>query len=139
MSPVGKTRDAGFQIGVSRTLDHPVEDVWELVASDQGLDIWLGEGARPTPERGTPWRARDGATGETRGYRELDRIRVTARAADADADAETTIQVAVRAAPGGRAMLRLHEERLAGPEERERRRAHWQDVLGRLEQALGDG
>ncbi len=134
MSHVGKTRDAGWEIGVSKTLGHPLEAVWALVASHTGLDVWLGEGARPAPERGTPWQAADGASGETRGHRDLDRIRVTARAADADH--ETTIQVAVRAAPGGRTMLRLHEERLPGPQERERRREHWRAVLGRLERLL---
>lgn len=134
MSHVGKTRDAGWQIGVSRTLDHAIEDVWELIASATGLDLWLGEGARPVPERGAPWEAVDGATGETRGYRELDRIRVTAR--PSDANAATTIQVAVRAAPGGRTMLRFHEERLTDQTARERRRTHWTAVLDCVQERL---
>lgn len=48
MSPVGETRDVGWQIGVSRTVDHPIEDVWALLASEAGLDLWLGKGARPS-------------------------------------------------------------------------------------------
>lgn len=33
MSPVGKTKDAGWEIGVSRTVPHPIEHVWEMLVT----------------------------------------------------------------------------------------------------------
>ena len=42
---VGLTKDAGWEIGVSRTVPHPLDEVWRLLTSDEGLALWLGEGA----------------------------------------------------------------------------------------------
>lgn len=41
---VGETADAGYQIGVQRTLPVPKDQLWELLTSPDGLAIWLGEG-----------------------------------------------------------------------------------------------
>ncbi|GAA2074356.1 SRPBCC domain-containing protein [Streptomyces albiaxialis] len=127
--PTGLTKDAGWQIGVSRTLPHPPSAVWEFVSGPEGLALWLGPGAELTPERGAPYRTADGVEGEVRGYRPGDRIRVTY--------GPTTVQVAVSpAGDGTRAVLRLHQERMASREERERQRAHWRDVAARIAAAL---
>ncbi|MER5475700.1 SRPBCC domain-containing protein [Streptomyces sp. NPDC002734] len=127
--PTGLTRDAGWQIGVSRTLPHPVDAVWEFVSGPDGVALWLGSGAVLTPERGAPYRTADGVTGEVRGYRPADRIRVT--------HGTTTVQIALSpAADGARTTLRLHQEHLASAEERERRRAHWQHVMEQVAAAL---
>jgi len=132
--PTGHTRDAGWQIGVSRTLPHPPEEVWELLTSPVGLSLWLGEGAEVTPERGTRWTATDGSHGEVRSFHPGDRIRVTCR--PAGWDHETTVQVVVVPASDHRASVRFHQERLADGDERERQRTHWRDVMDRLEDAL---
>jgi hypothetical protein len=49
---VGRTRDAGWEIGVSKTIDRPAEVVWTFVTSPAGIAIWLGEGVTVLPERG---------------------------------------------------------------------------------------
>ncbi|MGP4113180.1 SRPBCC family protein [Streptomyces sp. 4N509B] len=122
MPPTGLTQDAGWQIGVSRTLPHPLPVVWDFVSGPEGLALWLGPGAELTPERGAPYRTSTGVTGEVRGYRPHDRIRVTHGA--------TTVQVAVSAAGDGeRTTLRFHQERMGSAEERERQRAHWRHVM----------
>lgn len=127
--PTGLTRDAGWQIGVSRTLPHPPAVVWDFVSSPEGIALWLGPGAVLAPERGTAYRTTEGVTGEVRGYRTADRIRVT--------HGTTTVQVALTsAADGARTMLRFHQEHLASAEERERRRAHWQRVMDQVATAL---
>ncbi|MFD7865125.1 SRPBCC domain-containing protein [Streptomyces sp. NPDC057682] len=129
--PTGLTQDSGWQIGVSRTLPLPPALVWDFVSGADGLALWLGPGAVLAPERGTPYRTDDGVTGEVRGYRPGDRIRVT--------HGTTTVQVALAPAAGGtRTMLRFHQEHLAGPEERERQRAHWQQVMDQVALALDE-
>ncbi|MET8505572.1 SRPBCC domain-containing protein [Streptomyces sp. NPDC014779] len=129
--PTGLTKDAGWQIGVSRTLPHPPAVVWDFISGPEGIALWLGPGAALAPERGAPYRTADGVAGEVRGYRPGDRIRVT--------HGTTTVQVALApAAEGSRTMLRFHQEHLASAEERERRRGHWQDVMDRVAAALDE-
>ncbi|QCW78945.1 SRPBCC domain-containing protein [Streptomyces sp. S6] len=128
--PVGLTQDAGWEIGVSRTLRQPPQAVWEFITGPEGVALWLGaEGPLPT-EKGAPYRTADGTEGEIRSYRPGDRVRLTY--------GPSTVQVAVT--PGsseGRAVLRFHQERLASAEEREERRTHWKAVMDRVAAELG--
>jgi uncharacterized protein YndB with AHSA1/START domain len=127
--PTGLTRDAGWEIGVSRTLPHPPAEVWDFVSGPEGLALWLGAGAVLTPGRGASYRTDDGVTGEVRGWQHGRKIRVT--------HGTTTVQVALTGTAGGtRTLLRFHQERLAGAGERERQRAHWRRVLDRVAAAL---
>lgn len=131
--PVGLTRDAGWQIGVQRSIPAPVGDVWDFLTSPDGLDLWLGPGARPTLETGSPYRTADGTEGRVRSVRPGDRLRVSWRPADWDHD--SIVQVAVAPNVTGTA-VRFHQERLSGPDERSEMRAHWTRVLGTLAHAL---
>ncbi|HJP73013.1 MAG TPA: SRPBCC domain-containing protein [Pseudonocardiaceae bacterium] len=131
---VGRTRDAGWQIGVSKTVDRPVEEVWAFLTSPAGMAIWLGEGVRVLDEPGAGYQTTNGIRGETRSFHELDRVRLTWQPAGWSHD--TTLQLTVRAAGPGRAMLRVHQERLADAGERERQRSHWREVIAALVAAL---
>ena len=102
-TPVGKTRDAGWEIGVSRTVPLTPEQVWARI---DDTAAWLGEEAD-----------------DVRSRRPLDRIRVGWKG--------TIVQVAISQAKTG-TTVRFHQERLADAEERERQRAHWSAVLDRL-------
>jgi uncharacterized protein YndB with AHSA1/START domain len=135
-SQVGLTRDAGWQIGVSKTVEHPVEDVWSFITSPEGIAIWLGEGVTVLSEPGEGYETADGIRGETRSFRELDRLRLTWQ--PAGWRHETTLQLTVTSAGAGRARLGVHQERLANAEEREQQRAHWRGVIKALVDALDD-
>jgi uncharacterized protein YndB with AHSA1/START domain len=130
---VGQTKDVGFVIGVSKTLPFPVERVWGLLTSPDGVRLWLGEGARLGTAKGDRYETADGTIGELRSFHEHDRVRLTWRPVSWDHD--TTVQVAVRA-EGDRTMLRFHQEWLAGPQERERQRDHWRAVMDKVVAAL---
>ncbi len=131
---VGRTRGAGWEIGVSKTIDRPVGQVWDFITSPEGVAIWLGKGVTLPAEPGAGYQTASGVRGETRSFRELDRVRLTWRPAGWSHD--TTLQLAVRATGAGRAMLRVHQERLADAGERERQRQHWQAVINALAAAL---
>ncbi|MFD6675118.1 SRPBCC domain-containing protein [Rhodococcus zopfii] len=128
---VGKTRDVGWQIGVSTTLPYPIDAVWSLIVGDPSL--WLGAGSEIPHDKGVQWQSDDGTTGELRSRHESDRVRLTWRPSTWSHD--TTVQVAVQATPAG-TVLRFHQERLAGPGERQQQRGHWQAALARIERAL---
>ncbi|MFF3098540.1 SRPBCC domain-containing protein [Streptomyces cyaneofuscatus] len=123
--PTGLTQDAGWEIGVSRTIHQPPQAVWEFVTGPEGVALWLGaEGPLPT-EKGALYRTADGVEGEIRSYHPGDRVRLT--------HGTSTVQVAV--SPGStedRSVLRFHQERLASAEEREERRTYWKGVMDRV-------
>ena len=128
--PTGLTRDAGWQIGVSRTLPQPPQDVWEFIASPEGIELWLGPGARLSspPAKGDTYETATGVKGEVRGYQEGTRIRVTY--------GPTTAQLTVSPAPHGRTVLRFHQERLASETEREAQRERWEATMDKAEERL---
>ena len=132
----GHTKDAGWEIGVSKTLPARVDHLWDLLTSPSGLSLWLGDGVDlPSVRSGARYRTADGTEGEIRSYHERHRIRLTWRPKDWDHD--TTLQLTVRQAAGpGKTRLGIHQEWLAGAEERERQRGHWQAVIARIEEAL---
>lgn len=132
--PVGLTRDAGWQVGVSRTIAADVETVWALLTSPTGLAVWLGPGATLGDSPGSPYATHDGLRGELRSLRPLDRIRLTWQREDMDHD--TTVQVAIAPAGGDRCVVRWHQERMHSAHERESQRVHWRGVMARVEELL---
>jgi uncharacterized protein YndB with AHSA1/START domain len=131
--PVGKTKDVGWEIGVSRTLAAPAARVWEVLTSAEGTGLWLGSGVTWPADAGSPYELTDGTAGEIRSFRPLDRIRLTWQ--PPDWDHESTVQVAIRERDG-RTRITFHQERLADAEERERQRAHWAAVMDRVQDAV---
>ncbi|MFH8366303.1 SRPBCC domain-containing protein [Streptomyces sp. NPDC018031] len=136
--PTGLTKDAGWQIGVSRTLDAPLSVVWDFVSGPEGLALWLGPGATLEAAKGARYTTADGTVGEVRGYRSRDRIRVTHH--PRGQEHTTTVQVAVAPAggdaSGGRTVLRFHQEHLVDAAERADRREHWRSVLSAVADAI---
>ncbi|MET7638262.1 SRPBCC domain-containing protein [Streptomyces sp. NPDC005438] len=130
--PTGLTRDAGWQIGVSKTLPCAAKELWRLLLSPTGLPLWLGTTPRPAPERGSPYRTAEGTEGEVRGWHEGTRIRLTHHPRGGH---ETTVQLTLTPRPHG-TQLRFHQERLRSAEERQSQRHHWRQVLDQIAQAL---
>lgn len=132
--PVGKTKDVGWEIGVSRAFPCTVEQAWALLTSEAGLAVWLGVGAVLEPVPGAVYTAADGTTGEVCSFRPHDRIRLTWRPPGWSHD--STVQVALSG--GSRSTtVRFHQERLDSSTERELQREHWRTVLDQLEDLLG--
>ena len=138
-TPVGLTRDAGFEIGVSRTVDAPPDRVWRSLTEPAGVAIWLGAGVLiPDPDgaKGTPYRTADGTRGEFRSVHPVGRLRLTWQ--PPDADHETIVQLTV-SSRAGRTVIRFHQERMTAPDERERQRAHWRAVMDAVVARLDGG
>ncbi|MDY7100597.1 MAG: SRPBCC domain-containing protein [Actinomycetota bacterium] len=127
--PVGLTRDAGWQIGVSRTVAADLGAVWDLLVSAEGLALWLGEGVDVPLVTGQQYETAAGTVGEVRSLRPYDRVRITWQPADRPQPA--TVQIAVRQAANG-CSVRFHTERLDSSDEREVMRVHWKRVAAEL-------
>ena len=131
--PTGLTKDAGWQIGVSRTVAHPIDDVWAVLVNPAGIAVWLGSGVSFAGRAKERYETDGGVVGELRSYRPGDRIRLTMRSPSAEHD--TTIQIALED-KGDRTGIRFHQERLADEAERERQRAHWRQVADEFAELL---
>ena len=124
--PVGKTKDAGWEIGVSRTLPVPIETAWAFLTSAEGVRLWLGDGATVPTEKGQPIVTADGGAGVLRSLRHLDRIRLRWQPAGWSHD--TIVQIAIRG-DATKTMIRFHQDHLADATERAEQRAHWTSVM----------
>ena len=130
----GQTADAGFQIGVQKTIDLPLNRAWELLTSAEGIRTWLGNAPRLNLRPRTRYRTPDGTAGEIRTVDEGRKLRLTwlprgwKRA--------TTLQITL-VPNGDKTSIRFHHEKLDGERERERMYSHWRDVLERLEALAG--
>ncbi len=131
--PVGKTRDAGWQIGVSRTIAVDVETAWSYLTAPRGLATWLGEDVAIPLFKDQRYRTADGTSGTIRSFREFDRIRLTWQPVNRPDHA--TVQVTVAPAKSG-CTVRFHTERLYSSDEREQMRAHWRRVVHDIEADL---
>ncbi|MGO4689958.1 SRPBCC domain-containing protein [Glaciibacter sp. 2TAF33] len=127
----GKTKDAGWEVGVRKTVSAPVSAVWEFLVGD-GLPLWLGEGALPT-EKGASYQTADGVRGQVRGYTAGVRVRLTWQPEDWPHD--TTLQVTVKEAAGG-TTIGFHHDQLADRDERRMMLGHWKNVVADLAEAL---
>jgi hypothetical protein len=122
--PVGKTKDAGWEIGASRTFPCTIDHAWRTLTSREGVRVWLGLDALPA--EGDP---------RLRSLRPHDRIRLRLDVGELGHD--STVQVAVTASRGApKTTVRFHQEHLRGPEEREAMRVRWHRVLDELAPAL---
>lgn len=126
---VGRTEGVGWNIGVSRTVSHPLAEVWELLVSKEGLRLWLGDVGDWSPAKGERYETATGITGEVRSRHEQNRLRLTWRPSDWSHD--TTVQVAVTPSDE-RTLLRFHQEWLASPEERASQRDYWRAALDQV-------
>ena len=127
----GKTQDAGWEVGVRRTVSAPVATVWDFLLG-AGLPLWLGN-AKLTLEKGAEYATDDDISGRILSYTPGLRIRLSWQPGEWDHD--STLQLTVREAETG-TTIGFHQERLSGREERKIMLGHWKGVVEQLDAAL---
>jgi uncharacterized protein YndB with AHSA1/START domain len=136
----GETADAGFQLGVQRSVGSPAARVWKLIVDEPQL--WLGEGAAIEFRVGERYRVPAGkgslaASGEIRVAKPGARLRMTWQPRGWPAPA--TLQLALTETGTGKTAIRLHMEKLPDAEAREAMRVHWRTAVDRIAAALSGG
>jgi uncharacterized protein YndB with AHSA1/START domain len=124
---LGETRDAGFQVGVQRSVEASPAEVWELLTSRP--ELWLGEGAAVVFEQGERYEV-TGASGEIRVVKPGERLRLTWQPADWEAPA--TVQLALLESAPGKTAIQAHLEKLPDGKAREAMRSRWREALERV-------
>ena len=130
---VGQTADASYQIGVQKTLPIPRDLAWGLLVAGPGRDIWLGEAGPLELRKGEKYRTTEGVWGEVRTLAPGQRVRLTW--SHPDLSKPSTLQVTL-VPSGEKTSVRFHQERLSSPDERERMRHHWREVLRKLQELV---
>lgn len=133
--PVGLTQDAGYQIGVRRTIPAAREQVWAYLLSPEGLKVWLGDLAKLDPAVGQSYRTADGAFGEMRASKPGEQLRLTWQ--PSGWAKPSTLQIRLLDAGEGRTTVAFHQERLDGPHTRGLMKARWEAALNRIREAVG--
>jgi uncharacterized protein YndB with AHSA1/START domain len=131
--PVGLTKDAGYQIGVRRTIEVHHTKAWDYVFSTEGMNHWLGPTDGFEMEAGLKFELEDGATGEVRVYKPGSHVRIALQ--PRHYPRPSTIQLRI-IDKEGRTTIAFHQEHLPNSEQRESRRAHFISALDKIESNL---
>jgi uncharacterized protein YndB with AHSA1/START domain len=130
-TPTGQTKDAGWEVGVRKTVDAPIDTVWSFLLG-KGLPLWLGN-TELVLEKGAVYETDDDISGSVLSYTEGLRIRLSWRPEEWNHD--STLQLTVKEAATG-TTIGFHQERLSGREERKIMLGHWKDVVQTLDDAI---
>lgn len=129
---VGKTKDAGFQIGVRRTFDIDHKDAWEIMFSRKGIDTWLGN-IKQGLELDKEYKTDDGIEGKVTVFKEYSHIRSSWK--KPDWDKASILQVRIMDAKG-KSTISFHQDRLKDAPQRAEMKAYWDAVIKKLEKLL---
>ena len=102
---VGRTKSVGFQIGVRRTFSISQEIAWELVASNAGLNSWLGESEHFDLKPGGKYTSSTG-NGEFRIVKLHEQLRLTWK--KSGWEKASTIQVRIIPKNDGKTTISFH-------------------------------
>jgi uncharacterized protein YndB with AHSA1/START domain len=130
---VGETASAGFEIGIRKSFEIPVEEAWCLVTSPDGLKAWLGDVPGLAFTRGERYSTADGASGEIRSVTPGRRIRLTWQ--PFGWPKPSTLQLTIVPSTE-KSAISFHQEKLVDEKQREEMRHHWKQVLGKLEELI---
>ncbi|MEM0999396.1 MAG: SRPBCC domain-containing protein [Bacteroidota bacterium] len=131
---VGLTKDAGFQLGVRKTVHVTHEEAWAYIFSMEGMEVWLGEVPGGSLVRGSEQTLSDGTWIEIRTFKQLSHVRMKWR----PEAWENTSRLQLRVYPRGRAktVIAFHQEMLQDETQRMQMKAHWKSVVDRLIELL---
>ncbi len=125
----GLTKDSGYQVGVRRTINLPVREIWKFLLSKQGMGIWLGTWEFDKWETGIEYCTKEGISGKIRVFKVFSHIRLSWR--HKNWNNNTILQI--RTIPhSGKTTLSFHQEKLLDARQREEMKQQWTRVLEEL-------
>lgn len=125
----GKTKDAGWEVGVRTTVAAPVPEVWAYLLGE-GLGTWLGRITALPTEKGADYATTDGVKGTIRSRTENVKLRLTWQPSDWPHD--SILQLTVRETITG-TTIGIHHEKLADRDERRMMLGHWKNIAAEFD------
>ncbi|MGE8036410.1 SRPBCC family protein [Lysinibacillus sp. NPDC093692] len=130
---IGQTKTVGFQVGVRRMFPISKEEAWNLVTSQDGLNVWLGESMFIILEPGQNYITKLGS-GEIRVVKPLQQLRLTWQ--KVGWDKASTVQVRIIPGASNKTTISFHQEKLSNQNVREEMKQYWQKVLMELKERI---
>ncbi|MFJ6208216.1 SRPBCC domain-containing protein [Lysinibacillus sp. NPDC092081] len=130
---IGQTKTVGFQVGVRRTLPISQEEAWNLVTSQDGLNLWLGESMDIILEPGQKYMTKLGS-GEIRVVKPLQQLRLTWQ--KIGWEKASTIQVRIISSTSNKTTISFHQEKLSDQYVREGMKIYWEKVLEEIKERI---
>jgi len=128
--PVGKTKDAGVQIGVRRTFDVSKEMAWDFLTSPQGLSLWIGDVPGFRTEVGHEYESKEGIFGKISVAIPYQKLRMTWQRPEWESPSR--LQLYIMSTNAGKTTVSIHQEMLEDVYMREVMRRHWEEMLNRF-------
>jgi uncharacterized protein YndB with AHSA1/START domain len=125
----GQTKSVGFQVGVRRTFPISQEKAWEMVASEEGLKLWLGNNININLQPGEKYVTNTGE-GEIRIVRPLQQLRLSWK--KDSWEKPSTTQVRIIPKESTKTTISFHQENLSDQYVREEMKQYWERVLKRI-------
>ncbi|OXS68741.1 ATPase [Lysinibacillus sp. KCTC 33748] len=130
---IGQTKTVEFQVGVRRMFPIAQEEAWNLVTSQDGLNVWLGESMFIILEPGQNYITKLGS-GEIRVVKPLQQLRLTWQ--KVGWDKASTVQVRIIPGASNKTTISFHQEKLSNQNVREEMKKYWQKVLTELKERI---
>jgi hypothetical protein len=127
---VGLTKDAGYQIGVRRTVAVRHEEAWAYIFSREGMGIWLGDLPGGHLEEGESYSLPDGTRIAVSVFENLSHVRMKWQ--PPEWENASRLQLRVYPASGEKTVIAFHQEMLQDAARREEMKQHWKNVVSRL-------
>jgi hypothetical protein len=131
-TPVGLTKDAGFQIGVRKTIDYPFDKVWIFFFSDEGVKICLGNLITEVGIK-KPYHTEEGIEGTINLFKLHSHIRLTWKRKDWENFSMLQIRI-IRAK--NKTTISFHQDKMLDEQQREEMKMYWEEKIDRIEKSL---
>jgi len=125
---VGKTKDAGFQFGIRKTITVSTEKVWDFLFSENGLKIWLGN-LKSELELKKEFETEKGITGLLRVFKPNSHIRLNWKAKTWENI--STVQIRV-IGNENKTTIAIHQEKLLNSEQRNEMKEYWTKIIEKI-------
>ncbi|MGE7693059.1 SRPBCC family protein [Lysinibacillus sp. NPDC094177] len=130
---IGQTKTVGFQVGVRRTFSISLEEAWNLLISQDGLSLWLGESMNIILEPGQKYITKLGS-GEIRVVKPLQQLRLTWQ--KVGWEKASTVQVRIISIESNKTTISFHQEKLSDQNVREEMKVYWENVLEEIKERM---
>lgn len=133
---IGQTADTGWQLGIQRTIEVGLPQLWDYLLSPQGLEKWLGKVEDFKLKKGEKFKLMDGGVGEVRSVKEHERIRLTFTPSDRDAPVTMQLYLANPSSNRDKTSLLFHFEKLASQQERQEFKQKYEKIFEAIKKSV---
>ena len=131
---VGLTKDAGWQMGVRKTLDTDFDRVWDFMFSDKGLNLWLGPIKAEQLEVGKAMDLDHGIWFKIVVFKPFSHIRMQWKKREWSNTSRLQLRI-IRSKE--KTVVSFAQEMMRNQTQREEMIVHWKKVAERLSEILG--